>query len=191
MILVRKIAVLLAEGFEEGEALFTIDILRRAGFQCDSVSIDSEMVTGSHGIAVKADKIINDEIKDYDMIVLPGGLPGATNLRDDNRVIELVKFFDKAPEKFVAAICAAPIVLEKAGIIKGRTMTSYPGEQYADLFKEANYIEDLVAVDGHLITSRGPATTMPFAYALVDALGGDSSVLKQGMLYNMLRESNL
>lgn len=185
-----KIAVFLAEGFEEGESLFVIDILRRAGFQCDSVSINEEMVKGSHDIIVKADKIINDEIKEYDMIVLPGGLPGATNLRDDERVIELVKYFDKAPEKFVAAICAAPIILEKAGIINGRTMTSYPGEKYTELFKEANYVDDIVVIDDHLITSRGPASTMPFAYALIDVLGGDSSKLKQGMLYNMVRESN-
>ena len=185
-----KIAVFLAEGFEEGEALFVIDVLRRAGFQCDSVSIDEEMVKGSHDIVVKADKIISDEIKEYDMIVFPGGLPGATNLRADERVIELVKYFDKAPEKFIAAICAGPIILAKAGIIKGRTITSYPGEQYTKLFKEANYVEDIVVIDDHLITSRGPATTLPFAYALIDVLGGDSSKLKQGMLYNMLRESN-
>ncbi len=185
-----KIAVFLAEGFEEGEALFVIDILRRAGFQCDSVSINEEMVKGSHDIVVKADKIISNDIKDYDMIVLPGGLPGATNLRDDERVIELVKYFDKAPEKFVAAICAAPMILEKAGIIKGRTLTSYPGEKYTKLLKEAKYVEDIVVIDDHLITSRGPATTMSFAYALIDVLGGDSGKLKEGMLYNMLRESN-
>lgn len=185
----KKVAVFLAEGFEEGESLFVIDVLRRAGLQCDSVSIQQEMVKGSHDIVVKADKIISDEIKEYDMIVLPGGLPGATNLRDDERVIELVRYFDKVPEKFTAAICAAPMILEKAGIIKGRRITSYPGEKYTTLLKDANYTEDIVVVDDHLITSRGPASTLPFAYALVDALGGDSSILKQGMLYNMVRKS--
>ena len=185
----KKVAVFLADGFEEGESLFVVDILKRAGFQCDSISIDKEMVRGSHDIIVKTDKIISDEIKEYDMIVLPGGLPGATNLRDDERVIELVKYFDKAPEKFVAAICAAPMVLEKAGIVKGRRVTSYPGEEYTTLLKDANYVEDIVVVDDHLITSRGPATALPFAYTLVDVLGGNSSLLKQGMLYNMVRES--
>ena len=185
----RKIAVFLAEGFEEGEALFVVDILRRAGFQCNSISINEKMVKGCHGIEVLTDKIISDEIKEYDMIVLPGGLPGATNLRDDERVIDLVKYFDKAPEKFVAAICAAPMILEKAGIIKGRTVTSYPGEEYTTLLKDANYVEDIVVVDDHLITSRGPASTLAFAYTLVDVLGGNSSLLKQGMLYNMVRES--
>ncbi|MBU3160298.1 DJ-1/PfpI family protein [Clostridium frigoris] len=185
----KKVAVFLAEGFEEGEALFVVDVLRRAEFQCNTVSINEEMVKGSHGIVVLADKIISDEIKEYDMIVLPGGLPGATNLRDDERVIELVKYFDKAPEKFVAAICAAPMILEKAGIIKGRKITSYPGDENTTLFKDANYVEDIVAVDDHLITSRGPASVLPFAYTLVDALGGNSTLLKQGMLYNMVRES--
>lgn len=183
----KRIAVMLADGFEEGEALFIVDILRRAGFQCDGVSLVGEMVRGSHDIVVKADKIISDEIKAYDMLVLPGGLPGATNLRDDERVIELVKVFDQNPDKFVAAICAAPMILERAGIIKSRTITSYPGEKYTELLKEANYVEDIVAVDEHLITSRGPATTLPFAFALVDALGGDSSKLKEGMLYHMTR----
>lgn len=179
----KRIAVFLAEGFEEGEALFVVDIMRRAGFQCDSVSIRGEMVEGSHGIVVKADKLISDEIKAYDMIVLPGGSPGATNLRDDGRIIELVQYFDNAPDKFIGAICAAPMVLERAGIIEGRKITSYPGEKYVSLFAQANYVEDIVAIDDHLITSRGPGTTMAFAYALVDALGGDSDVLKKGMLY--------
>ncbi|MBX4265023.1 DJ-1 family glyoxalase III [Clostridium estertheticum] len=185
----KKVAVFLAEGFEEGEALFVVDVLRRAGFQCNLISINEEMVKGSHGIVVLADKIISDEIKEYDMIVLPGGLPGASNLRDDERVIELVKYFDKVPEKFVAAICAAPMILEKAGIIKGRTVTSYPGEEYTTLLKDANYVEDIVVVDDHLITSRGPASVLPFAYTLVDVLGGNSNLLKEGMLYNMIRES--
>jgi len=102
-----------------------------------------------------------------------------------------VKYFDKVPEKFIAPICAAPIILEKAGIIKGRRITSYPGDEYTTLLKEANYLEDIVVVDDHLITSRGPATVLAFAYTLVDVLGGNSSLLKQGMLYNMVKESKL
>ncbi|MNN90254.1 DJ-1/PfpI family protein [compost metagenome] len=82
------------------------------------------------------------------------------------------------------------MVLERAGIIKGRTITSYPGEKYNNLLKEANYVEDIVAIDDNLITSRGPATTLPFAYVLVDILGGDSEALKKGMLYNMVKESD-
>lgn len=185
----RKVAVFLADGFEEGESLFIIDILRRANIHCDSVSLDKDMVRGSHDIVVMADKIISDDIKSYDMIVLPGGMPGAANLRDDQRVIDLVRFFNESPDKYIAAMCAAPIVLERAGITKSRTLTSYPGEKYTTLFKDANYVEEIVVVDNHLITSRGPATTLPFAYKLVDVMGGDSQPLQKGMLYTMLSES--
>lgn len=181
----KKIAVLLAEGFEEGEALFTVDVLRRAGFHCDAVSLKGEQVTGSHGITVRADKAWDEAMAAYDMVVLPGGLPGATNLRDDARVIELVRAFDREG-KGIAAICAAPMVLARAGIMKGRRVTSYPGEQYEALFADADYREEIVVRDGNVITSRGPATTLPFAYALVEALGGDASKLREGMLFDML-----
>lgn len=180
-----RVAVLLAEGFEEGESLFVVDILRRAGFHCDSVSTGGEMITGAQGIVVKADRTWTDELQDYDMLVLPGGMPGAKNLADDQRVIDLVKSFAQQ-EKFIGAICAAPMVLERAGVVKGRTLTSYPGESYRSLLREANYVEEIVAVDNNLITSRGPASTLAFAYALVDALNGDSATLKEKMLYNMV-----
>lgn len=181
-----KIAVLLATGFEEGEALFIVDVLRRAGFdgQCVSTTND-KMVTGAHGIRVEADCLLTKGMEEYDMIILPGGLPGATNLRDNEDVIALVQYFN-IQNKYIGAICAAPIVLERAGVVTGRKITSYPGNNYISLFKEANYVEDIVAIDDHLITSRGPATTLPFVYAIVDMLGGNSQVLKKGMLYDMV-----
>lgn len=95
-----------------------------------------------------------------------------------------------AEKKYIGAICAAPIVLQKAGILKGRPHTSYPGKKYTDLFTESDYREEIVVVDGNLITSRGPATTLPFAYGIVDLLGGDSKKLKEGMLYNMVKNSH-
>lgn len=182
----KKIAVFLAEGFEEIEALTVVDVLRRAGMTCHSVGVTGSVVTGSHGIPVTTDVALSDIGLDYDMIVLPGGLPGATNLRDCDTVVELVQAYDQNPEKYVAAICAAPMVFAKAGIAAGRTITSYPGEEYSALFADANYIEDLVAVDGHMITSRGPATSLAFAFTLVDLLGGDSAPLKEAMQYNRL-----
>ena len=113
----KKIAVLLSQGFEETEALATVDVLRRAGFACDMVSIDAGntgdaalQVTGSHGITVVADKAF-EEMDAYDMVVLPGGLPGAEHLRDDARVIALLRRFD-AQGRFIAAICAAPMALK-------------------------------------------------------------------------------
>ncbi len=186
-----NIAVLLATGYEEGESLFLADVLMRAGFHCDLVStMGEEMVSGCHGITVRTDRKLEDGMEEYDMIVLPGGLPGATNLRDNPAVIELVRKFDRE-HRYIGAICAAPIVLQQAGILKGRTHTSYPGKKYTDLFAESNYKEEIVVVDDRLITSRGPATTLPFAYGIVDLLGGDSAKLKESMLYHMVRASGI
>lgn len=184
----KKVAVMLANGFEEGEALFTIDILRRAGLACDSVSIGEEFVTSARKITVKADKLLGDEnLAEYDMVVLPGGQPGSTNLSKDDRVLQIVRNFLADDKKFVAAICAAPMVLKSAGVSTGRTLTSYPGAELKAMFADANYIDDkFVVQDGNLITSRGPATVMAFAYKLVDVLGGDSAALKKAMLYDRL-----
>ena len=192
----KRIAVLLADGFEEGEALFVIDILRRAGFTCDGVSVRNEIVQGAHGIRALADRLLaNTDRNSYDMVVLPGGLPGADTLRDNETVIAWVKAFAADPDKYVAAICAAPQVLARAGVTSGRRLTSYPGEKYRALFADAEYVDDnakteeCVVVDGNIITSRGPGTTLPFAYRLVELLGGDADKLRQAMQYNALKES--
>ena len=182
-----KIAVLLATGFEEGESLFVVDILRRAGFDAESVSTTGEfLVLGCQKLVAKADRLFGEDIRDYDMLVLPGGQPGANNLGADEKVLEMVRYFNEN-DKFIAAICAAPLVLYNAGISAGRTLTSYPTEKYRNMFMDCNYIEDqVVVVDGKLITSRGPATTLPFAYKLVEVLGGDAEALKEKMQYNFL-----
>lgn len=191
----KRIAVLLANGFEEGEALFVVDILRRAGFACDIVSVEAETVQGAHDIRVHADRLLNDiDTMDYDMLVLPGGLPGANTLRDNDKVIAWVKSFSVDERKYIGAICAAPQVLAKAGVVKGRKLTSYPGDKYRNMFADAVYIDDnaqteeCVVVDGHLITSRGPGTTLPFAYKLVEVLGGDADRLRASMQYDVLRK---
>jgi len=181
----KKIAVLLASGFEEIEALSVVDVLRRAEFHCDMVSVSSELeVSGAHDIVVRADKLFDDSLINYDMVVLPGGMPGATNLRDDERVITLVQQFAQESSKYIAAICAAPIVLAKADIVKGKRLTSYPAPEIAELFTEANYLSEQVVVDDNIITSRGPATALLFAYTLVDILGGDSMKLQEEMLFD-------
>lgn len=178
----KKVAVMLAQGFEEIEALTVVDIVRRAGITCDTVSISGKEVKGAHDIVVIADKIISDEIKDYDLIVLPGGMPGATNLRDNSKVIEFVQWFNNN-KKLVGAICAAPIVLGRAGVIEGKNITSYPGFQ--NELSAGNYKEEAVVVDGNIITSRGPATAMAFSYKLLEALGyEETEKISTGMLYN-------
>lgn len=177
----KKACVLLAEGFEEIEALTVSDVIRRANITCDLVSIDSKAVKSSHGVVIESDKIF-DESMEYDLVVLPGGMPGAANLRDDERVIKFIKKQNKEG-KLIGAICAAPIVLGKADLTDGRDITSYPG--YEDELPNCNYLEDSVVVDNNIITSRGPATSMAFAYKLLEKLGYDDKAedIASGMLY--------
>jgi len=171
-VFLKKVLLMLAEGFEEVEALTVVDYLRRKDIECDTCSITEEKkVEGAHRIVVEADKCLKDiSDKDYDGIILPGGLPGATNLRDDDRVIELIKEFNKS-KKLIAAICAAPIVLERAKVIGGKDVTSYPGTE--NELTSGNYKEDLVVRDGHIITARGPAVAVYFALEIVSYFLGE------------------
>lgn len=172
--------VLLADGFEEIEAISIIDILRRAKIDVTTVSLEREVVRGSHQISVLADATLDGIGENLaDAIVLPGGMPGSANLRDDRRVQELVRRY-AAQQKLVCAICAAPIVLEAAGVLCGRRATSYPGYD----LPSARYEEERVVEDSNMITSRGPGTAMEFALRLVDRLAGRdvSAGLRRGML---------
>ena len=183
----KKVAVLLAEGFEEIEALTVVDIVRRSNIECDLVSIKNEMVKSCHDVWVKTDKgILNINKDDYTMIVLPGGLPGADNLRDCEEIILWIKEFANNSDKYIAAICAAPQVLAKADIIKEKEVTSYPADEFSKILNESRYIDDkTVVIDGNIITSRGPATAFDFAYKIVEILGGNVEILKKGMLYDL------
>lgn len=186
----KKVLLFLAEGFEEVEAFTVVDYLRRKDIVVDTCSISDKDIQGAHKIIVKADRKI-DEVnnsKDYDALVIPGGIPGATNLRDDERVIRLVKEFNEEG-KIIAAICAGPIVLQRAGIIKGKEVTSYPG--FEEDLKESIYKEDLVVQDGNIITARGPAVAVYFAMKLVENLVGKekASELRKDILLDMVEES--
>ena len=174
-----KVAVILAQGFEEIEALTVVDVLRRANISCDMVGFE-EQVTGSHGIQVKADRIFDGDLSDYDLVVLPGGMPGSAHLRDNPALISQIKAFDQAGKK-IAAICAAPIALHQAGVLKDKHFTCYDGVQ--EQITDGIYQKQTVVVDGNLTTSRGPSTALAFAYELVEQLGGDAESLRDGMLY--------
>ena len=183
------VMVLLSPGFEEGETVEIIDVLRRGGFAVDSVSIAGEQVTGGHAITLLADRVLHEDIaafEGYDMIVVPGGWEAVARMQDDERVLELLRRYDHAG-KFVAAMCAGPNVLAKAGILAGKRMTAYPGERTEPFYRDAQYVRDTVVRDGRLITSRGPGTALPFAFALVDALGGDSAAIKRSFLYDEMK----
>ena len=174
-----KVAVILADGFEEIEALTVVDVLRRANITCHMVGFEAR-VTGSHAIQVQADRVFDGDLSEYDMIVLPGGMPGSANLRDHELLIAELQKCEQIGKK-LAAICAAPIVLNRAGLLKDKEFTCYDGvqEQIAD----GHYRKETVVVDGQLTTSRGPATALAFAYNLVEQLGGDANGLREAMLY--------
>ena len=183
----KSVAVMIADGSEEIETLTVVDILRRANVKCDIVSVNGRSIKSSHNIEILSDKVIDNSIKEYDMIVLPGGLPGAYNLAENKLLIETLKEFSVEKNKYIAAICASPaIVLSKANIEEGKNITSYPGKGFEELLKKANYTENLVEVDGNVITSRGPATAMLFAYKLLDILGYNSKEISNEMLWNLL-----
>jgi 4-methyl-5(b-hydroxyethyl)-thiazole monophosphate biosynthesis len=165
-----RVCVLLAEGFEEIEAVTIVDVLRRAEIETVTVALADRAVTGSHGITLQADTTLaNVRAESWDLIVLPGGMPGARHLRDDPGVQALLAEQHAAGGR-LAAICAAPIALAPVGALEGRRVTSYPG--FADQLSGADYVDEPVVVDGPLITSRGPGTALPFALAIVAELGG-------------------
>lgn len=174
-----KVAVILAQGFEEIEALTVVDVLRRANISCDMVGFE-EQVTGSHDIQVTADRVFDGDLSDYDLLVLPGGMPGSANLRDNQALISEIQAFNQEGKK-ISAICAAPIALQQAGVLKDKHFTCYDGVQ--EQITDGIYQKETVVVDGNLTTSRGPSTALAFAYELVDQLGGDAESLRVGMLY--------
>jgi 4-methyl-5(b-hydroxyethyl)-thiazole monophosphate biosynthesis len=170
----------LANGFEEIEAVTVIDVLRRANVEVVVATLASDMVEGAHGLQVAADRSLAAvAAADFDAIVLPGGQPGSRNLRADDRLRELVQALARAG-KIVAAICAAPTVLEAAGVLQGKRATAFPGEE----LPSADYSFDRVVEDGNVITSRAAGTAMEFALTLVRRLAGHKAAteVRQRML---------
>lgn len=180
----KKIYLFLAEGFEEVEALAVVDILRRSGLGCVMTSImGKKEVTGSHGITVIADKLFDEvDFAEADMLILPGGMPGTTNLGAYAPLTEQLKKFH-AEGKMLGAICAAPSVLGENGILQGLTAVCHPG--FEEKLKGANVVFDEVAIDGNVITSRGMGTAIPFGLAIVGHFLGDEMVekLEKALVY--------
>lgn len=180
-----KVFEFLADGFEEVEALAPVDILRRGGVDIKTVSVTgSELVTSSHGVTVKTDLVFGspDDYADADLLMLPGGLPGSTNLNAHEGVRRALLNQFRSGRR-VGAICAAPMVLGSLGILQGRRATCSPGfEKYMD---GAEYTAELVTVDGNIITGEGPAATFPYAYTILSFFIGEERVkhLQVGMQY--------
>ncbi len=167
-----KVLVPLAQGCEELEAITIIDLLRRAEIEVTTAGLDNQTVTASRGTKLVPDTDLDTALNDeYDMVVLPGGLPGADHLDNDPRIKELLKKMADN-DQFTAAICAAPKALANAGILDGKTATSYPGFLDNLDLPTTTLSEDPVVKDGKVITSRGPGTAMDFALELIETLVG-------------------
>lgn len=170
-----SVLVPLAQGCEELEAVTIIDLLRRAGLDVVTAGLDNRPVTASRGTLLIADTRLEDVVeRTFDMIVLPGGLPGADHLAEDPRIVALLRSQDAAG-RFSAAICAAPKVLARAGLLDGRSATVYPGAVDPAAYPKVEFTDAAVVVDGTIVTSRGPGTAMDFALQLIELLLGRES----------------
>ncbi|MBP3885753.1 MAG: DJ-1/PfpI family protein [Olsenella sp.] len=183
-----RVAVFFAEGLEECEALVLVDLLFRAGIPCDKVAVgDNLAVTSSHDVTLVCDRSLADDdfsFDDYDMLVLPGGMPGTKNLRACEPLCDAVSRFVRGGRP-VAAICAAPSILAELGLLEGRRATANPNFQHVLAEHGAVVEQDAVVQDGNVMTSKGLGTALELGLALVRHFLGDAAVedLKEKVVY--------
>ena len=186
----KKVYVFLADGFEDVEALIPVDVLRRGGVDVVTVSTTGQpIVESAHGVGIRADVLFDAcDFADADLLMLPGGMPGASNLYAHEGVCQALLAQHEKGKK-IAAICASPaVVLAPLGILDGKNATCYPG--FEDALYEANYTGDLVTVDGTVTTGEGPAAAFSYAYELLSQLvdKGISDQIAEGMRFKHLME---
>lgn len=167
-----SVLIPLAQGCEELEAVTVIDLLRRAGIEVVSAGLDDQPITASRGTRLLADTTLDAALRrDYDMVVLPGGQPGADNLDSDPRIRALLQGMQQQG-KYTAAICAASKVLASAGLLAGKHATGFPGVLEKLNLDDVRLSKQAVVTDGKVVTSRGPGTAMDFALELIELLAG-------------------
>ena len=179
----KKVVLFLADGFEEVEALTSVDLLRRAGIDLKTMAIQDLAVQGAHGIEVKADLLFDPEyIKTCDAMILPGGMPGTKNLQEHKGLEKELLEFAKE-KKIIAAICAAPMVMGRLGLLKGRKACCHPG--YEENLLGAQLEDGLVSVDENYVTSRGVGTAIAFALRLIEILKDKETAdqVKESIVY--------
>lgn len=185
-----KVYVFLADGFEDVEALIPIDVLRRGAVDVTTVSVMGDfLVESAHGVRIMADALIEDvDVSDADLLFLPGGMPGASNLYAHEGVRKAVLAQAEKGKK-IAAICAAPaVVLAQLGILDGKLATCYPG--FENMLTKARYTGQLITIDGNITTGEGPAAAFPFAYELLGQLVNPQTAnqIAEGMRFKHLME---
>lgn len=180
----KNAIVFMAEGYEEMELVISVDMLRRAGINTKTVTLGDSIspVSGANNIQMVPDITLSQvKLDELDLILLPGGLGGTNRMIENKTVLELLVNANKQ-QKTLAAICAAPLVFKKAGIINNRQITSHPAT--SEDFKELNYQRKRVVVDSNIITSRAPGTTFEFALTVISQILGEkkSQEINQGVL---------
>ncbi len=171
------IYVFLANGFEEIEALAPVDFLLRAGIEVKTVGVSGKMCKGAHGISVEADVLPEDVVLDEKVqgIILPGGMPGAENLNNSSDVQKAIDYCAEN-NKIIGAICAAPFILGRKGLLEGKNATCFPG--FEDELKGASLVEDGVVVDGSIVTARGAGVAWEFGAAICSVITGEEKALQ-------------
>lgn len=187
-----KVAVVFANGCEEVEGLTQIDVLRRMQIPVDMVGLGSKNIMGAHNIPLMCDKVVDQSLLDYDCVVFPGGMGGAHALRDNDQLKDLMVQRQQAG-KWNAAMCAAPIAFARYGLLDGHDYTCFPGidKETKEVAPTGHFKEDITVVDeaGHIITSRGPATALAFAFRIAETLGYDTKEIRHQMLYDFLAKN--
>ena len=185
----KKVFMFLANGFEDIEALIPLDVLRRGGVDVKTVSITGSLVAESaHGVKIEADLLFDDaDLQDADLLMLPGGMPGASNLNEHEGLKKALVEQAEAG-RLVSAICAAPLVLGGLGLLNGKRATCYPG--FEQTLIGAEYTAALFTVDGNIVTGEGPAAAFPYAYTLLAMLTDEETArgVAEGMRYLHLME---
>lgn len=185
----KKVFMFLANGFEDIEALIPLDVLRRGGVDVKTVSITGSLVAESaHGVKIEADLLFDDaDLQDADLLMLPGGMPGASNLNEHEGLKKALVEQAEAG-RLVSAICAAPLVLGGLGLLNGKRATCYPG--FEQTLIGAEYTAALYTVDGNIVTGEGPAAAFPYAYTLLAMLTDEETArgVAEGMRYLHLME---
>lgn len=181
----KSALILLAPGCEEMEAVITMDTLRRAGIRVVSAGIDPGEVVASRGVRLLPDAVLHEleEAKSFDVLILPGGMPGTERLCEEVAVRDLVCWYAGQPDRWLAAICAAPLVLQQAQVLAEKRFTAYPGLKHR--LVQGHYVDETVVMDGRLVTSQGPATSFVFALTLVELLAGKEArhAVAEGLLW--------
>ena len=178
----KKVAVIMADGFEEMEAINTIDILRRASINVEIIALNNIALTGAHDITIHADEIFDYYcLLDFDAIIFVGGMANANSLASNNKVIELIDYYYKS-KKLVCGICATPaVVFSKTNILDGKQFTCYPVDDLIGLVKNAEFVDKAVVVCDNVITSQSPYSSMAYALTIVKELGYDIDELQNDL----------